>query len=169
MILTPTFADVRRAVRNILDAHRPEIEGRLQLVVPDLKMGMILEYYTGNVDAGMYPLIMLEQTRESTEWVAMPVVANHHFELDIWGLVHYDRPELMDDLVAELAGAVRDVLNQRHEPIQVGPFEIYFNEQTPVTSVEYGAQQFGSAIVRGFNASWGSDVCFTNRDERRTA
>ncbi len=158
--------DVRNAVAGILEANRAEIDERLQRVVADLETQSILPYFTANLDVGMFPLLMIEQVRDKGEWVGMPSISNNRFELVLWGLIHHNDPQVQDDLAAELAAGVKQVLNRRHLPIGVGEFEIYFNDTMPIPMVEYGAAQLGNQVVAGFRGEYRSDVEITLKDVR---
>lgn len=166
MPYSPGIRDVIRAQHEILASHRNEIDQRLGLVVEGFKVRHILDYFTTNVDTDMLPLLMIEQTSEAGNWIAMPEIADMRFSTMIWGLVHYDKDEFLDALVGEFAQAVKDAFNRRHRTFKVRHgWDLYFNEEMPISRIQYGAGQFGSAILRGFMAEWNGSVCFQQTDE----
>ncbi len=71
--------------------------------------------------------------------------------MTIWGFVHGYPEEILDDLVAMLAGGVRDTLNRKHQSFTFAGWEWYFYETTPAPRVRYGAAPGpNNAIIRGF-------------------
>lgn len=163
----PSVRDVVGAVHEILVSSRGHLDARLNAVLEGEQVGHILNYFTQNIDVGMYHLLMIEQTDETANWIANPDIADMQVSLVIWGLVRHDRDELFDPLVGELAAGVKDALNRRHHPIAVGPWWIYFNEVMPIGRISYGAAPFGSAIVRGFMAEYRSSISYQLREEQQ--
>lgn len=129
-------------------------------------MGAILPFFSHNVDVDMYPCIMVDQRSEQTTWLAMPDITSDHHQLTIWGMVHWDAPEQAADAIALLAAAVKMALNQHHHSFPVDELhDLYFEDDTPVTSIEYGVAQMDTALVKAFQASWASRVSVQVRSD----
>lgn len=148
MINIPSARDARDAMQSFLMAGRSVIEARVQKAVPSISSVTFKRFFTPNIDAFSFPLVMLEQTSDSREWHAMPVIAKCRFSMTIWMLAQGYEPEVLDDVLAELSAGVSVVLNQKHEDFEAKGFTWHFYEEMPSETTNYGAAQFTNSVVR---------------------
>jgi len=159
--------DVARAMKLILESHRPQMTMALNRAGMSSTMGTILEYWTDAIDSGMYPLLMIQHESDDTAWIALPDIAEETYNLTVWGFILHEDPRIRSDAVGMLAGVVKDAFNRNHYPIDLGNgTEMYFNDVCPIKHVEYGVSQLNSTIAHGFVATFTSNALIQERDER---
>jgi hypothetical protein len=157
---------VVHTVKDILEGHRTELAAAMHVAGLPGQFGHILPYFSHNVDAKMYPCLMIDQRSERTEWIAMPDIAADMANLTIWGMVHWDEPEQSAEAIGVLGTVVKLILNRRHRAFPIDEtHDLYFEDATPVSSVEYGVAEMNSAVVKAFQASFSSRVCVQLRSE----
>jgi|GEM_PF-4967067 hypothetical protein len=163
------MSNIRLVTESVVDAlvaARPRLDEAVRTAGMPKDVGVILPYFTPNLDVGSYPALMVQPMSESWEWLAMPVIGLQRCELSVWGFVHWDEPGVASAAVGFLAEAVARTLNIRNRAIPLpSGHELWFNDTTPVRRVEYGASTLTTGFVRGFQLVWVGDVCEQLREE----
>lgn len=162
---TPRAYHAVHAFAGWLNQRKGEIDTNLKTLVPEEKGVTILPYWTANVDNGMYPVIMIEQTSKERTWEALDTgsgpTANLRLNLMIWGLVTGHEDSLLDDLIDELESSVAEIINSRHQTFTSEGWQFYFNETMPMPSSTFGAAKFSGALTRGFTSPIYVDAIFS--------
>ena len=171
VIKLPSARWVRIAVRDLIRTNSAHINARMADVdlgnstAPTLQRISHSYRRQNNIDRNSFPAFHIEQRQSENEWKAMPNIGKSRYKFNIWGLLVWDEPEQAEDLVAEYAAGVADVLNQRHIPIPISNgYFMYFDDVMPLTGIEFGAIEFSNAIVHGFTAVYTCDVDYSAPD-----
>lgn len=154
--------DVITAVGGRLESWRPQFDAAISAIVPDMNLGAILPFVTGNISLPEMPVLMIGAEDEESKWIGMPLVAQETFRLSIWGMAHHEQPELAQRLIRALASQVKAALNHQDRlswPLG-GDREMYFDNIMPVARISYGVgSSIGSSLVPTFNATFASNAC----------
>lgn len=151
------IGDALDAVAGLLEADRDAIDTALETVAPDLHLGVVLPYFTRNLDLDAMPALMVSESAETSRPHAMPDIYREGFVLNVWGVMHHDDEAIRHRASLVLAYEVKRILNSRHHPIPLGEGrEIYFHERAPVSDIAYGVMELDRAFVRAFQAVWAS-------------
>jgi len=158
-MLESSIRDVVSVVERILSSERAALDRSLQTSGIDAKWGAILPYFSANLDVGMFPTIMIQQSSESFEWHSMPLIMEGTCELTIWGLVHFDQPLLTSEAIGRSAAVVARALNRAHLPVPLDSgLEVTFVDHAPLKSIQYGGSEINGVFVRSWMASFQSEI-----------
>lgn len=153
-MIRTSSGEIRRYVAGCLERHRGAFNRALAKAGAG-PMGRVLPFYTRNIPFDAMPCLLVEQTSESAEWVALPAVVKRTFVLSIWGMAAGTDEEALDDAVAALADEVQQALMAAHRnPLEGYPYEIAFDGTVPVRSIRYGGGASANTAVRGFEATF---------------
>lgn len=145
-----------RAFAGWLNQQKGSIDANLKVVESEVRPVTILHYWTANVDADMYPLVMIEQTSKARTWEALDTgsgpTSNIRINLTLWGLVSGHPDEILDDMIDELESSVSDIINSRHHSFSNEGWTFYFNETMPMPASTFGVSKFAGALSRGFTS-----------------
>lgn len=162
---TPRAYKAIRAFAGWLEQRKGQIDTNLKGVCPESRPVTILPYWTSNLDADMYPVLMLENNSKERTWEALDTgsgpTANLRLSFMLWGLVHGHADEILDPLIDELESSAAEILNSRHQTFKYEAWEFYFNETMPMPSSTFGAAKFAGALTRGFTAPIHVDAIFS--------
>lgn len=153
-------AEIRRHIGNILRQEQSAITKRLQQVAPGLALRTISDSFTRNVTIDGLPAIMFDQNGTSSQWEAMPNLMRREFRLTIWGYIHWNDDDVLDDAVAEFAAGVEEALLARHRPTPIigSDVMVYYDSTTPITGVSFGTGHLSGTVVRGFSANFNCHI-----------
>ncbi len=152
----PSSKQFRDAVAKLLIDNVAVIAQRIGAEFLDDRGVTIESYFTGNIDSGTLPLVMVEQRSLTSKWVAMPSLMRLEFRATLHGVVWHDDPEVLDSMSSGLEAGVRDVLNRRHlrAPL-TADLEMFFDDVTPpIGEARFGGLMVNSVICRGFECDF---------------